>query len=197
MIEKEARLAAGHRAAGQTAAGPVALLWGSLAVAAAGYARALEENGPMVATAESPQPMPVLDELAARQALLRQLHAIVYGYQEAIGRLPSSGSRHQQALDGLHQIRRLRDRLVADLSRHSADIPVAEPAYVASPEPTGPASAAALLERMETALLPFCGLWVAAAGDVGRDRAQQALAETAVRAADWGAAPQVWPGWVD
>jgi len=78
------------------------------------------------------------------------------------------------------------------------EVPPAAPAYDPSPEVRDPATATRLLRGMEAALLPFCGLWLAAAGRAADRRAAfDALAATAATAADWGAPLRAWPGYQD
>jgi len=196
LVERERALAARHREAAVAASGSVALLWGSLAVAAGTYAAALAGNGPPVARPQPPASLPVLSDVAATQALVGQLHALVYGYQLALGRLPVGSRAAARGQRGLGDARALRDRFSAWLTRHSAAVPAAEPAYAPTVPVRGAASAAELLERLEVALLPFCGLTLAAATTAGdRTQALQVLEGTAARAGGWSAPPQVWPGW--
>ena len=60
------------------------------------------------------------------QALVGQLHAVVYGYQLAIGQLPVASGPHDRAVRELRSTRVERDRLIAWLKRRKADIPAAE-----------------------------------------------------------------------
>jgi hypothetical protein len=53
-----------------------------------------------------------------------------------------------------------------------------------------------LIMRMQTALQPFCGLWLAAsATQPDRQRALGALTTAMKTARSWGAPLQAWPGW--
>ena len=131
----------------------------------------------------------------AVQALVGQLHAIVYGYQLAIGQMPVASGQHGRAVRELRSTRVQRDRLIAWLNRRKADIPAAEPAYVPTVVPRDGASAAKLIRSMHVALLPFCGQWLAAAGDADRKRALTTLASTAGRARSWDAPLPAWPGY--
>ena len=102
--------------------------------------------------------------------MVAQLHALVYGYQLAIGRLPVAGDRHAQAVAELLQHRIRRDRLIAWLARRSAEVPVPEPAYRPSVEVRATAaSSARLIRTMLVALQPFAGIWLAGAGDAERE----------------------------
>ena len=83
--------------------------------------------------------MPVVRR-AAEQEMVRQLHAVIYGYQLALGRL--TGTRRDTAAAELRRHRILRDRLIARLLNRQADVPVAEPAYVPSTNPRNAATAA-------------------------------------------------------
>ena len=142
--------------------------------------------------------MAALSDVEALQAVVRQLHALVFGYQLALGRLPASTSDGRRALASLEDHRRLRNRLEQELIRRSANVPAAAPAYVPPVRPTTAARSAALIQRMETALRPFCGLWLASATKPGdRRRALDTLAETDATARSWGAALTAWPGWQD
>ena len=52
-----------------------------------------------MATVAAPRvraPMPVLSDVRAEQQLVAQLHAVVYGYQLALGRLDRLPSRHRR-----------------------------------------------------------------------------------------------------
>lgn len=195
---READVAERHRATAGATTGLAALLWGSLAVAAGAYGRTLDGEGPAVARAGVAVAVPVLTDVEAMQALVGQSHAMVYGHQLALGQLPVGSRSQRRGLAGLRAARVLRDQLTAALTRRSAPVPVPEPAYVPSTPVRDVATAGKLLRQMETALLPFCGVWLAAAAtpaDV--ERAVRALAATEERAAGWGAPPRVWPGWPD
>ncbi|HEU5484266.1 MAG TPA: DUF4439 domain-containing protein, partial [Microlunatus sp.] len=138
--------------------------------------------------------MPVVGVVAAEQQMVRQLHAAIYGYQLALGRL--SGSRRDTAAADLRRHRILRDRLTARLINRQADVPVAAPAYVPSTTPRNAATAGKLIRQMETALVPFCGLWVAAA-DTPKvlTEALDQVGRTGRVARQWGASLPAWPGW--
>ena len=50
--------------------------------------------------------------------------------------------------------------------------------------------------RMQTALQPFCGLWLAASTtQPDRQQALTALTTAMKTARSWGAPLQTWPGW--
>jgi hypothetical protein len=177
-----------------------ALLWGSLSVAATSFAAALTAKGQprAVVTRQEHRPMAALSDVEALQAMVRQLHALVFGYQLALGRLPASTSNGRRALASLEDHRRLRNRLEQELIRRSANVPAAAPAYVPSVKPTTASRAATLIQRMESALRPFCGLWLASATRPSDRRlALETLAQTDATARSWGAALTVWPGWQD
>ncbi|HEY9468020.1 MAG TPA: DUF4439 domain-containing protein, partial [Propionibacteriaceae bacterium] len=76
------------------------------------------------------------------------------------------------------------------------EVPAAEPAYVPSVVPRNQATAGKLIMQMQTALQPFCGLWlVAAASRADRQQAFTALAAAVKTARSWGAPLSAWPGW--
>lgn len=204
LVAAEGRAAAAHRTAALAGAGTTALLWGSLATSATQLRSVLaaadlagDAPAPSAAAVAIPRrraPMPVLPVVGAEQQLVAQLHAIVYGYQLALGRL--TGSRRETATAELRRHRILRDRLTARLLNRKADVPVADAAYVPTTNPRNAATAATLVRQMETALLPFLGLWLAAAGTPAeRAEAQGQLTRTAGVARGWGAAAAAWPGW--
>jgi len=106
--------------------------------------------------------------------------------------------RHRRALAALELHRQQRDDLIAWLTNRSHDVPAAEAAYVPTVVPTSSSTARRLIRRMETALMPFCGIWLAAAGSgPERARALRALRTTARTAGEWGAGLQAWPGYAD
>lgn len=204
LIAAEGRAAAAHRTAALAGTGTTALLWGSLATSATQLRAALtaadlagDDPTPAAAAVAAPRPrapMPVLPVVRAEQQLVAQLHAIVYGYQLALGRL--TGSRRDTAATELRRHRILRDLLTARLLDRKADVPVAHPAYVPTTNPRNATTAATLVRQMETALLPFLGLWLAAAGTPAERReALDQLTRTAGVAGRWGAAASAWPGW--
>lgn len=194
----EADLAAGYRRRAVEATGATALLWGSLAVAAETYASAAAGDPPSSVALARHRPVSKLSDVRAVQELVRQQHAMIYGYQLAIGRLPVVSQRHGRALTALEQHRRQRDDLIAWLTKRSHAVPAAAAAYVPSVVPTSSSTARRLIRRMETALLPFEGIWLAAAGSGSeRERALKALRATARTAGEWGAGVQAWPGYAD
>lgn len=179
--------------------GLVALLSGSLAVAAASYASALSaDDPPGVARIGPHKPVPLLSDVAATQAMVSQLHAMVYGYQLAIGKLSVGSAARARAVRGLADQRALLDELVAVLVKRSATVPAAEPAYVPSPDPRNPSGASALIRSMQSRLVPHAGVLLAAAGsESARSRALTILTSTSAAARRWGAPLRAWPGWPD
>jgi hypothetical protein len=197
-------LAAGERAAaaaGRTASlrssGFVALLHGSISAAADWQAAGLtSKNGLPVAKAAAPQALPMVSDNEAVADLVAQLHALVYGYQLALGKLPVLSKRHQRALAELSSARSLRDRLIAILDGRKVEVPVPEPAYVPAVRVQDAASAARSILLMRSALLPYCGLFLAAADSTAdRTLAFDTLAGAASVARTWGAPLRTWPGW--
>jgi hypothetical protein len=198
LLSRREAAAAGHyRSAALKAKGSDALLWGSLSVAAGSFAAAIgSANPPATRPVADRDPLEVLPEVMAIQELVRQLHAIVYGYQVALGRLRVLSKQRSKAEHELLEQRIFRDRLIAWLKRHSADVPAAEPAYVPSVIPRNTATAGRLIMRMQTALQPFCGLWLAAAATpADRQQALTALSNAMKTARSWGAPLAAWPGW--
>lgn len=182
-----------HNALGSR--GPAGLVWGSLGAYAVAARTALASDAPR------PGP-PVADvrELAlwtdaeAMQQALRQVHALVYGYQVAVGVLPRPDS--ESAYEHLVRRRDLRDLLTRILRERGQAAPAAEPAYALPVEPRDRASAAELIWSMESRFAPFAGAWFATA--VGADirrRALRALEQTVETGIDWGGPLVVWPGW--
>ena len=197
-----ARLARSERAAARryrrtalTSSGSDALLWSSLSLAATGFSAVTDSPPPSLGRLRSPKPAAVLSDTRATQELVRQLHAVIYGYQLAIGSLPVGSKAHNRAVRELEQHRIIRDRLIGWLIRRSAEVPAAEAAYVPSVNPTSARSAGKLIMKMLVALQPFCGLLIAAADDRDRRRAFDLLATTIVRSHSWGAPLDAWPGY--
>jgi hypothetical protein len=186
-----------YRSAALRATGSEALLWASLSAAAAGFAPAIgSHHPPATSPVANPQPVAILPEVDAVQELVRQLHAIVYGYQQAIGRFKVLGKQRPKAERELLAQRVFRDGLIAWLRKQSADVPAAEPAYVPSVVPRNAAAAGRLIMSMQTALQPFCGLWLAAsATQPDRQQALTALTTAMNTARSWGAPLAAWPGW--
>jgi hypothetical protein len=174
------------------------LVWGSISVAAASWATALSSKAAVPVAAAGPsRPMAAQSDVEALQSMIRQLHALVYGYQLALGRLSPTSAAGRRAYQSLLARRSLRNDLVDTLIARSASVPAAAGAYVPPVDPRSPASAAELIRRMETAFQPFCGLWLAAASRPGdRSRAYDVLAGTTATALSWRAPVTVWPGWV-
>lgn len=204
LVAAEAKAAVAHRARALTTKGLASLLWGSLAVSSTQLAAILrsadlagDSPDPTVARVSAPHPrapMPLVPIVKAEQEMVRQLHAIVYGYQLALGRL--TGARRDTATAELRRHRILRDRLTARLLNRKAEVPVADAAYVPSTNPRNAATATKLIRQMETALVPFCGLWLAAAtAPTERTEALDQVGRTLGVARQWGASLPAWPGW--
>ena len=187
-----------HRTAALAVSGLDAARFGAVATAAGLYARAITASGPVpISRPAAPTDIPLQTDVEAVESLVAQLHALVYGYQLAIGRLPVASDRHDQAVAELLQHRVRRDRLIGWLTRRSADVPVAEPAYRPSVEPRDAASAAKLIRTMLVALQPFGAIWLAAAGDAEREWAFTNFRTIVDLARGWNAPLQVWPGWLN
>jgi hypothetical protein len=197
LVAGERTAAAAGRAAALRSSGFLALLHGSISVAAGWHAAGLASKyGLRVAKANPPQALPMVSDTEAVADLIAQLHALVYGYQLALGKLPVLSKRHQRALAELSSARSLRDRLIAILDSRKVEVPVPEPAYVPAARVHDAASAARSILLMRSALLPYCGLFLAAADSAAnRTLAFDTLAGAASVARTWGAALPTWPGW--
>jgi hypothetical protein len=197
LARRETAAASRYRRAALQAKGSDALLWGSLAVGAASFAAAIgAANPPRTRSVGNREPVGILSEVAAIQELVRQLHAVVYGYQLAIGKMKVLSKQRTKAEQELLNHRIFRDRLIAWLRRRSAEVPAAEPAYVPSVVPRNQATAEKLIMQMQTALQAFCGLWLAAAASrADRQQALSALSGAVKTARSWGAPLAAWPGW--
>ena len=197
LLSRRESSAAGHyRRAALKTKGSDAQLWGSLSAAAGSFAAAIgSANPPATRPVANRAPVEVLPEVAAVQELVRQLHAIVYGYQLAIGKLKMLSRQRTKAERELLAERVFRDQLIAWLRKRSADVPAAAPAYQPSVVPRNPATAGKLIMRMQIALQPFCGLWLAAATtQPDRQQALTALTNAMKTARSWGAPLTAWPG---
>ena len=199
LARHEAAQARAQRRAATAGTGLTALLSGSLAVAADSYAAALEaKDPPSVSAAEARKPAALLSDVAATQQLVAQLHAVVFGYQLAIGKLKYASGARKRAVSELAATRRLLDTQIAFLLSRKADVPPAEPAYAPASAVRSAGDAAQLVRGMRTRLEPYAGLTLAAAGTVkARKQALTLLSSTSRTARSWGAPLQVWPGWLD
>lgn len=201
LLARQERQQAGRaRRVAVGTAGFDALLAASVMVASSSYAAAVTSGSAPTVTvsAQAHHPTTALSDVEGVQSMVRQLHAILYGYQLALGHLPQSTSQGRRALAALGAHRAMRDRLEQELVERSATVPAAAGAYVPSVSPTSPARSTQLIRQMEVALLPFCGLWVASAADrADRTLAVNTLSQTAAIAHAWGAPLTVWPGWQD
>jgi hypothetical protein len=197
LARRERAAASRYRSAALHAKGADALLWGSLSIASGSFAAAVgSANPPGMRPVAAQKPVEILSEVAAVQELVRQLHAMVYGYQLAIGKFKVLSKSRPRAERELLATRIFRDRLIAWLRKRSAEVPAAEPAYVPSVVPRNAATAGKLIMRMHTALQPFCGLWLAAAASqTDRAQALRALGSEVKIARSWGAPLGAWPGW--
>ena len=197
LMRHETAAASRYRRTALSAKGSDALLWGSLSVAAGSFAAAVSTgNPPPTRPVGNRQPVELLSEVVAVQELVRQLHAMVYGYQLAIGKMKVLSRQRSKAERELLNQRIFRDRLIAWLRRRSVEVPAAEPAYVPSVVPRSQATAGKLIMQMQTAVQPFCGLWLAAAASrADRQQACTALGAAVKISRSWGAPLNAWPGW--
>lgn len=185
-----------HRSAALAARGADALRFGSLVAAAGLYAGAVAGGRavPTGSVARTPPDLPIIPDTAAAQSLVAQLHAVIYGYQLATGRMAVAGRRDDQAVAELRGHRIRRDRLIGWLRRRGAEVPVPEPAYRPSVEVRDGATGARLVRSMLVALQPHAGVWLAAAADPEREWALDFFLTTADLARGWGAPLHAWPG---
>ena len=199
LARQEATQAAAQRRTAASAKGLAALLSGSLAVAADSYAAALgASDPPSVSATKARKPAALLADVAAVQQLVAQLHAVVFGYQLAIGKLKYASSARKRAVSELAAARSLLDTQIGFLLDHKADVPAAEPAYAPSFAVRAPGDATRLVRTMQARLEPFVGLTLASAGTAAaRRQALALLTTTSRRARSWGAPLQAWPGWPD
>ena len=199
LARHESAQARAQRRAATAGTGLTALLAGSLAVAADSYATALEaKQPPSVSGKKARKPAALLSDLAATQQLVAQLHAVVFGYQLAIGKLKYTSGARKRAVSELAATRRLLDTQIAFLLRRKAEVPPAEPAYAPTSAVRSPGDASKLVRGMRTRLEPYAGLTLAAAGDgKARSAAFTLLRSTSRTARGWGAPLQAWPGWPD
>ena len=199
LAQHEAAQATTQRRAATRATGLTALLSGSLAVAADSYAAALKAKQPPPGSAKKARkPTALLSDVAATQQLVAQLHAVVFGYQLAIGKLKYASGARERAVAELATTRRQLDTQIAFLLSREADVPAAEPAYAPSSAVRSAGDANRLVRGMQTRLEPYAGLTLAAAGTVkARKQALTLLSSTSRTARSWGAPLQVWPGWLD
>lgn len=199
LARHEATQSAAHRRSATSATGLTALLLGSLAVAADSYAAALGASDvPSVSARKAHRPAALLSDVAATQQLVGQLHAVVFGYQLAIGKLKYASSARRRAVSELAATRRLLDTQIAFLLARKADVPAAEPAYAPSFGVRSAADAARLVRGMQVRLEPYVGMSLAAAATAKhRRQAFTLLSSTSRTAGSWGAPLRAWPGWPD
>ena len=184
-----------YRLAATADQGPRALVWGSLAAYARAADAALRQDSPRAdpPTVQVRELEPWSDAEAEQQAL-RQVHALIYGYQAAIPWLASEESPLAREL--VAERRGLRDQLAQLLRQRGVAVPAAEPAYELSTQPVDSATATALLQQMEASFAPFAGAWLAAATSTeARHTALRHLERSAGLHVEWGGSLTVWPGW--
>jgi hypothetical protein len=196
LARSETTAAGRHRAAALAVAGEDCLRFGAAAAAASLYAEGVtaDRRVPTSAGPRTPTALARSTDTAAVQSLVAQLHALVYGYQLAIGRMPVAGNRDDQAVAELLQHRVRRDRMIGWLRRRGAEVPVPEPAYRPSVEVRDGATGSRLVRTMLVALQPFAAIWLASANDAEREWALSFFLTTADLARGWGAPLPVWPG---
>ena len=191
------RAVSGHRDRAIALSGAESLFWASLAAAATQSRVVVAAEDRVELPGEEPEhgPYQPLTEVAAAQALLTQVHAIVFGYQVALAPVPAQDG--QSWVARLEQHRVVRDQVAELLRDRGASVPAAEPEYETGDAADSVGAARDLVARMESALLPFTGAWVAACRGADRRRAVGWLLTGARIAVSSGAAPRLWPGWPD
>jgi hypothetical protein len=196
LARSETAAGSRHRAAALAVAGEDCLRFGSVAAAASVYAQVVtaDRRVPTSAGPRTPTALARSTDTAAVQSLVAQLHAVVYGYQLAIGRMPVAGDRDDKAVAELLQHRVRRDRMIGWLRRREAEVPVPEPAYRPSVEVRDGATGARLVRTMLVALQPFAAIWLASANDAEQEWALSFFLTTAELARGWNAPLPVWPG---
>lgn len=188
------RAAEDYRARALATEGQQALLWASLHAYAIGAQSAVQNRQTQLAPATEPRPLQVWSDVEAMQQVVRQVHALIFGYQAALAPMTGEDSRTVTRL--LNERRSLRTRLSDLLRERNEQVPAAEAAYQLPTEPTDRAAGARIIATMESAFRPFAGGWVAAATDAStRELALNTLQESASTAGQWGADLPIWPGW--
>ncbi len=183
-------------AAAEAENGLRSLLLASVAAFAAS-APVLEGNGAVALRSPAPQVL-AGSEGAAAADLLRQLYAIVYGYQAAAAPLRAGSKARKECMARLAAHERLNDILVDALAASGTEVPVAEAVYALPYRMSNAAKSAQLRAQMEAALLPYLGSWLAVAGDSRVTRlALAGLADGAAAAAKLGGTVPAWPGFND
>lgn len=179
------------------ASGPAALLWASTAAFAAA-APTLGARGSIAKPSEQPPPPQVATEAEAVSGLLGQVYAMIYGYQAAAGPLDYGSDDRTTTLARLTELEALRAELSDALASGGHAVPDAAPAYRLPVTPTDAGSSRQLRRRLETALLPWVGGWVAATADESTGkRAGALLTSGTTLVATLGGQVPVWPGFVD
>ena len=100
LARSERAAARRYRRTALASSGADALLWSSLSLAATGFSAVSDSSPPAVGRLRSPKPAALLSDTHATQELVRQLHAVVYGYQLAIGTLPVGSKSAQSRRSG-------------------------------------------------------------------------------------------------
>lgn len=130
--------------------------------------------------------------LAALQAALAGEHAAVWACGRAAGEL--AGEARTAALGELDKHRAARDRLRRLVEAEGAEPFEAAPAYVEPFPVRGAKAARRLLGHVNQALVATYADLAAAAEPAGRGDAIDAATAAAVRAIEWGAAAEAFPG---
>jgi hypothetical protein len=131
-------------------------------------------------------------QVAALQAALAGEHAAVWACGRAAGEL--SGRQRRAALRELDAHRQAREELRRTIDSLGATPVDAAPAYLEPFPVSGAAAARRLLGHVNTGLSATYADLAAASPRAARRPAAMTSAAAAVRAVDWGAAAQAFPG---
>lgn len=195
LTDRYARAASDYRQNALGSNGSVALLWGSLAAyaQAASVALTVDVARPPVPE-QANRPVVIWSDTEALQQVLRQVHALIYGYQCALA--PLRRPDLQPVADLLQRRRDLRMKLSSMLRDLGLAVPAAEPVYALPVRPVDRRSVAELIWQMESAFATFVGPWLASATkDPSRNMALDALVECSRISLQWEGPLPVWPGW--
>lgn len=130
--------------------------------------------------------------LASLQAALAGEHAAVWATGRAAGEL--AGRRRDAARRELDVHRRARDDLRRQVRALGAEPVEAAVAYVEPFPVEGPAGGRRLMAHVNTALVATYADVAAASESAARREAVERSAAAAVRAFEWGAEPEAFPG---
>ena len=194
LVRRERAAARSHAKAALDSSGSAALLWASMSTAHERLRVGTGQDEAVPIASPKRRRLPALSADQAVAELVAQLHALVYGYQLAIGRLPILGKRHARAVADLLRVRILRETLISILTRRSITVPVPQSAYV----PSLPVSDGQRSEAHRAHAVSAAAVLRALPGR--RDRQRQAAGVRYPRrhgqdCSLLGASIGAWPGW--